>query len=336
MDWRLIRFLHLLTILWALASLYFALDGLRGAIKPLPSTENWWEVARELHWFYLMQAFVWWCPVVIFWGILYAGAGGVPPKAERPLESQLNDRAVALRLLVSALMVGTTAAAIFIVWPNIDLAVANWFYMARRIFLFDYHIAPFTFGIQLLAKTLTWLAGICALLGSLIAITTKHKLLGFGLRQWLFLILVLVIGPGLLVNTVLKEHSGRPRPIHLVQFGGDSTFTPVFHSGPCSNNCSFVSGEASFIYALGFAVAVMASRRRKTLMETAVIAGTLVGFVRMGQGGHFLSDVIFAGVFMAIVVAVMYWFFSSRIFHGNFKNSKEPRAGEQTELFVCK
>ncbi|MFP5393977.1 MAG: PAP2 family protein, partial [Gammaproteobacteria bacterium] len=38
-------------------------------------------------------------------------------------------------------------------------------------------------------------------------------------RALAYLLATLVLGPGLIVNTVLKDHWGRPRPVHLVQFG---------------------------------------------------------------------------------------------------------------------
>ena len=38
-----------------------------------------------------------------------------------------------------------------------------------------------------------------------------------------------------------------------------------------------------------------------------VAALMFVGLIRMGEGGHFLSDVVFAGVFMALDVALMSW-----------------------------
>jgi lipid A 4'-phosphatase len=336
MNWKreLIRFSHVLTILWAFISLYFALEELRADLRPLALTGNWWEAARQLHWYYLMRAFLWWSvPTAVWWGFLYAGCRLGVSKAEpreTTVEEQRNYPSVGL-LFVSAVILGTVAAAIFSIWPNLDLAVSEYFYVGRRIFLFDYHIAPVALGIQLFAKALTWVAALCTLLGALIAITTKRRLFGLGLLQWLFIAIVLLIGPGLLVNTVLKEHSGRPRPIHLVQFGGAQTFAPVFHSGICASNCSFVSGEASSIYALGFGVAALARRRRKALMETAVLVGSLVGFIRIGQGGHFLSDVIFAGVFMAIVVAVVYWFLFNFILHSSIFKFERAAAPQQPQ-----
>ena len=40
-------------------------------------------------------------------------------------------------------------------------------------------------------------------------------------RICLFLILVMLLGPGLLVNGVLKEYWGRPRPRNIIPFGGN-------------------------------------------------------------------------------------------------------------------
>jgi membrane-associated PAP2 superfamily phosphatase len=120
--------------------------------------------------------------------------------------------------------------------------------------------------------------------------------------------LVLITGPGLIANTLLNDNWARPRPLHVVEFGGSQKFTPVLErSGGCARNCSFVSGEASATFALGFAIAMLARRRRRELLAAAVAAGSISGLIRMGEGGHFLSDVVFAGVFMALDVALMHW-----------------------------
>lgn len=44
-------------------------------------------------------------------------------------------------------------------------------------------------------------------------------------RHSLFLLLLLALGPGLLVNVILKNHLGRPRPQELIEFGGKQQFT---------------------------------------------------------------------------------------------------------------
>ena len=108
-----------------------------------------------------------------------------------------------------------------------------------------------------------------------------------------FLTLSLVLGPGVLVNTILKNNSiGRARPSQITEFGGSSDFTRAFeYSGACDSNCSFVSGHASmgfFFIGLGW---LMQSKR---WFYIGLAIGAVVGLTRIVQGGHFLSDTVFA------------------------------------------
>jgi lipid A 4'-phosphatase len=75
-------------------------------------------------------------------------------------------------------------------------------------------------------------------------------------------------------------------------FGGDRPFTPpAVLADACERNCSFVSGHAATAFSL-IAVAWVA-RNRWWLLGGAAL-GALVGLGRMAQGGHFLSDIVFA------------------------------------------
>ena len=160
----------------------------------------------------------------------------------------------------------SSAAGVFTWWPEIDLAISRWFNIGTRLFLLDPAIAPVTSALRKFFEVGSWTVGVVALIAVITAVAAKRYLFGLGGVQWLFLALVLLIGPTFLVNGFVKNYSARPRPIHLVEFGGPHAFTPVFRSGQCHRNCSFVSGEASSVYALGFAIAMMARRRRATLM----------------------------------------------------------------------
>jgi lipid A 4'-phosphatase len=65
-------------------------------------------------------------------------------------------------------------------------------------------------------------------------------------RAALFMIVTLALGPGVLANGILKEHSARMRPEDVVQLGGSERFTPWWDPrGPCQENCSFIAGEPS-------------------------------------------------------------------------------------------
>ena len=121
-------------------------------------------------------------------------------------------------------------------------------------------------------------------------------------------LLVLAIGPGLIVHSLLKDHWGRPRPAQIVDFGGSGHYVPPgVISDQCARNCSFVSGHASagFMIAAG---ALFWPHRRRRWLAAGLVAGSLIGAVRIVQGGHFLSDVIGAGlVVLGTVLAVEAW-----------------------------
>jgi lipid A 4'-phosphatase len=119
----------------------------------------------------------------------------------------------------------------------------------------------------------------------------------------LFLILTLALGPGLLVNGVLKEGWARPRPGMVTEFGGEYAFMPWWDPrGTCDSNCSFVSGETSSAVWLA-APAMLAPPPWRYLALAAVgIYGSVMAFIRMMAGGHFLSDVIFAVIFTGLVI----------------------------------
>jgi len=122
-----------------------------------------------------------------------------------------------------------------------------------------------------------------------------------------FLITTLALGPGLLVNVALKDNWGRPRPGHLKQFGGDQHFVAWWDpTGPCEKNCSFVSGEAAAAFWM-IAPAALAPPGWRALAYTVAIAfGATISASRMIVGGHFLSDVIFAGIFTFLIIWLMY------------------------------
>ena len=121
----------------------------------------------------------------------------------------------------------------------------------------------------------------------------------------IYLLLALLLGPGVLVNTLFKSEWGRARPVQITEFGGDKPYTAPFRpANNCETNCSFVSGHA----ALGFyfiSLAWIFNRRRWLALGIGI--GAVVGFGRMLQGGHFFSDVIFAFWSVYITCAVLGW-----------------------------
>ncbi len=129
-------------------------------------------------------------------------------------------------------------------------------------------------------------------------------------RQSLFIILLLALGPGLLVNVILKNHLGRPRPQELTEFGGRQQFVQFWQSGPTKHNSSFPSGHASIAFFLMAPWFIFRNRRRSlgwSFLWLGTGFGLLVGMARIMQGGHFLSDVLWAGGLVYISGEVLSW-----------------------------
>lgn len=197
------------------------------------------------------------------------------------------------------------AGIAFYSFPQIDITAAHLFYRDGQGFflknnpvvLFFYEIVPFLVGFFIVA-------GIAFLV---IIILRRKPCLGLRKREVFYLLLVLLIGPGLLVNGVFKEYSGRARPSQIAEFAGSRHFSPAFTiSNQCQQNCSFVSGHAS----IGFyfvAFALLASTCRRKLFILAILPGIAVGISRMAQGGHFLSDVVCSGLIVTAVAFFLHY-----------------------------
>ena len=126
-------------------------------------------------------------------------------------------------------------------------------------------------------------------------------------RAAIFLVLTFVLGPGLLVNGLLKPHSHRPRPSHTLEVAGTGDAFRPFYSfdGACLRNCSFASGEAAAAF-WTVAPAFLAPAPMALPAACAALAfGTLVGGMRMMAGAHFLSDIAFSAIAMLALVAVL-------------------------------
>ena len=211
------------------------------------------------------------------------------------LPFMVSNRGVALALGSTALVV-----AVFALDPGLDLAAAGLFYEGGG------HFAAVTPAGEALRR-LFYLAPFGLLLGAVALYVLRRR----GTRApaptgraLLVLALSLALGPGLLVNVALKDHWHRPRPVQVREFGGRQAFRPLGPpGGDCARNCSFVSGEgASSFWSVAPALMV-APPFRAAALATALVYAAATGLLRMGFGGHFLSDTLLAALFTWLAVA---------------------------------
>jgi lipid A 4'-phosphatase len=134
---------------------------------------------------------------------------------------------------------------------------------------------------------------------------SQRTLCGIDGRKVLYLLLVLMLGAGLIVNVVFKNHFGRARPRDLQEFGGSRQFTPAFVvADQCSSNCSFSSGDAAgAFFFMAFAIALS---RRRLIAVAAVGFGVAVSLSRIAIGAHFFSDTVVSFFVMLIVADALY------------------------------
>ena len=129
-------------------------------------------------------------------------------------------------------------------------------------------------------------------------------------RQGLFLVVLLVLGPGLLVNSVFKEHWGRPRPREIVQFGGKKQFLQPWQKGEDGKGRSFPSGHASAAFYMT-APFFIYRRSNKRLARIWLYGGLTFGIfmtiARITQGGHFLSDNLWAWGVVHLTAVLLYY-----------------------------
>ena len=128
-----------------------------------------------------------------------------------------------------------------------------------------------------------------------------------GLSAKLGLMLVsLLLGPYVLVNLLIKEFSGRPRPYQTDIFGGDMVFMPAgSFGGECARNCSFVSGEGAAAGWLFCLILLLPSRNRLLLVPLILFGSLFTPALRVAFGGHYLSDVILGWLSSLVVVALV-------------------------------
>jgi len=147
--------------------------------------------------------------------------------------------------------------------------------------------------------------------GALIALFLSYrrvKLLPYR-KLFAYLALAMVLGPGLIVNTIFKDHWGRPRPRDIVEFGGKYAYEAPLRMEPESSGKSFPCGHATmgfYFFSLGFALRHRRPRLSRVMFILATILGTMIGAARVLQGGHFTSDVIWAGG-MIYLCSLLLW-----------------------------
>jgi membrane-associated phospholipid phosphatase len=202
--------------------------------------------------------------------------------------------------LMLCCFVAAAAAGVFLIRPQLDLAVTHAFFDTHGAFYGTTFFGRTLRAVLRLASYTIFAAFLLAYVSA--RLYARKRLVPTG-RNLVFLALTLALGPGLLVNGIIKEHSHRPRPFQTQDFGGQWPFRPFGHfDGQCVTDCSFVSGETSTA-AWSVAPALLTPPPWRAAVIGASVLFTLVmGVERVAYGGHYLSDVSFGALLNWFIV----------------------------------
>ncbi len=202
------------------------------------------------------------------------------------------------------------ASLLFSAYPSLDLATSRLFFNGTT---FPIAANPFVEVVRV-SLIVAEDAGFLAVL-TLSLFARKTPVLNLTARDWLFQTLIFGLGPGLIVNGILKRFWGRARPFRIGEFGGDATFSRAWAiSDQCSGNCSFVSGEMAGATALAICLVMILRANRQNLtinryrmgMVAALCLPVVTGWQRIAVGRHFLSDTVIAALLVALLAAVLH------------------------------
>ena len=129
-------------------------------------------------------------------------------------------------------------------------------------------------------------------------------------RYWLLVFLTSIIGGGIIVNGLLKDYWGRPRPRETVEFGGHWKYLQVCEVGKAGRGKSFPCGHCTMGYL--FTILLFFRKKNKWIAYLGggfgLLYGILISLARVLQGAHFAQDTFFAAWVLWLVATLLAYF----------------------------
>jgi membrane-associated PAP2 superfamily phosphatase len=211
------------------------------------------------------------------------------------------------RIEVAVVVVSLLIATAVIAASGADLTISSWFYISGSWPVGQLFPWQLLYRLDRIPAFSLALFGLAAYTASFF----RAELLRW--RRWgLFLVVLMALGPGLIVNAVFKDHWGRPRPREITQFGGKKQFLQPWQKGEDGKGRSFPSGHASsaFFLSAPYFIYRRSNRRLSRLwLAGGIVFGILMSIARITQGGHFLSDTVWAWGMVHLTAVILSYLF---------------------------
>lgn len=197
------------------------------------------------------------------------------------------------------------------VGPVFDIYFSGLFYFGQNQFLIQsYYLVTIFFRKIIIGLILIYIL-VLPIFSLFIPIQQIYFGYNFKIKKILYLWGLSIFNLVIIINLILKNFWGRVRPNEILELDGNNFFTPWYQiSTQCDSNCSFVSGDA----AVGFSLIAFYFLIKKELyLWLALFLGFSIGGIRIMEGGHFISDVIFSGLVVFLLNFLIYSFYIKKI-----------------------
>ncbi len=207
------------------------------------------------------------------------------------------------RPVLAAFLVLAFVSLAFLALPQLDLAVSRLFYDPGHGFPDGSRTVE---AVRRAGRWLEWALAVGVLVPLALKLAFPDARLLIKPRETLFVLASFALGPGLIVNGILKAFWGRARPRKLLEFGGDAVYSPVWWiSDQCQRNCSFVSGEGAAAFWLLAIVFLVPKEWKRPVGALTLAVVAAVSLARIAAGGHFVSDVLIAWLLVLLVMLLL-------------------------------
>jgi membrane-associated PAP2 superfamily phosphatase len=205
--------------------------------------------------------------------------------------------------LLIALALSIAFVGLYLIVPELDMRTAGAFYDAvTRTFPMRSQLAAMI--ARETAMIIAWAICAPAIVALLVKLVRPDRPLLLRGRTVAYFVITMTLTAGLVTNLAFKTYWGRPRPASVIEFNGQWQFKPWWQpGGECPRNCSFFSGEAATAFWTYAPASLAPPPWRPLAYAGATLFGLATGGLRVAFGGHFVSDVLVAG----LVTFVLIW-----------------------------